>query len=152
MREPLRQEMRQRAARAIDALGESRDALGAYGSCDEKRAERWRDVSEKGVAMPWWVLAFLPPTKFRAAIAFLEGWHREVYGDEATAPSREDIWYLASEAINELDAEGSRALRGDGKIQDHETPKLLPRAFTALRRVRAFIVACGVNPDAEGDE
>ncbi len=150
LRKPFREEMRRRAAVALDGLGESQQQLGELGACDPKRAARWRDDSTKGIAAPWWFLAVLPPTKFRAALAHLEEWHRELYGDEATRPSREDLWFLASESMSQLTASSSRALKGDQKICDEEVPDVLPDALTSYRRLRAFIVACGHNPDAEG--
>lgn len=149
-RKAFREEMRRRAARALDGLGLSSADLGRAMAMDAKRVTRYRDPGPEGIAAPWWAVATLPPTAFRAALAALEEMHRELHGLADESVTREQHCLLALESTTAMESRSTRALMGDMRIDDAEARTILPEAQRALRRLRGYVVALGGDPDADG--
>lgn len=151
-RPAFREEMRRRGARALDGLGLSSADLGRAFAVDPKRAARFRDPGPEGLSAPWWALATLPPNAFRGAIAALQELHIALHG-EGECLSREQHCVIAMESMSATCSLSTGAMAGDMRIDAQEARTILPTALRALRRLRAYVVALGGNPDdADGDE
>lgn len=150
-RPAFREEMRRRTALALDGLGLSAVALGEAMAMDPKRVARYRDPGPDGLAAPWWGIATLPPTAFHSAVAALRELHGALHS-EAEPMSREQHCVVAMQALTATCSMSNGALSGDLRIDAEEARAILPMAQRAYRLLRAYIVALGGDPDAEGEE
>lgn len=111
----------------------------AYEYLDPKAAKAGLRVTE---------LPMLDPGRFRAALAWAVETHRALWGDEGSGLTREQLAMVACAAMSDAENDIARSMFGDLKIDSEEARAMIPKLLHAYRKIRALLVALGVDPDA----
>lgn len=94
-------------------------------------------------------LPLLDPARFRASLAWAIETHRAVWGDDCAALTREQLAMVALAAMSDAENDIARSMFGDLRIDTLEARGMTPKLLHAYRKIRALLVALGVDPDCE---
>ena len=94
-------------------------------------------------------LPLLDPMRFRASLAWAIETHRAVWGDDCAALTREQLAMVALAAMSDAENDIAKSMFGDLRIDTLDARGMTPKLLHAYRKIRALLVALGVDPDSE---
>jgi hypothetical protein len=114
----------------------------------ETKAHEYLDPRAAKAGLRATELPMLDPPRFRAVMAWAIETHRAIWGDEGAGLTREQLAMVACAAMSDAENDIARSMFGDLRIDSEEARAMIPKLLHAYRKIRALLVALGIDPDA----